>query len=156
MVGLHLWTKRAVDCLLSEKYKTSRKVSVKEVWGRLGMEQAPPGSGQVSKAFGAQQAFRQCSQMFNTLPLCGSSWVPYNWGYSLLLWTAHCCFGLHMQIKSHKLSPNLDDSSDYTKQTRSEGKKIPYQERKCSKNTPIKSWNHTKLEITSWGIFINY
>lgn len=54
-----------------------------------------------------------------------ASWVPYKWGYSLLLWTDHCCFGLYMQIKSHQQSPNLDDSSDYTNQTRSELKKNP-------------------------------
>lgn len=48
------------------------RVSVEEVQGRLDMEQAPLGSGHAAKPFGAQQALRQCSQMFNTLPCVDS------------------------------------------------------------------------------------
>lgn len=68
-----------------------------------------------------------------------ASWVPYHWGYSLLLSTDRCCFGLHMQIKSHKQSPILmTHQSIQTRQGQNNKKNQNRQQKTLPRETVLK------------------
>lgn len=153
---------KAVDHLLSEEYKTFRRVNVKEVWGWLGTGTSSSGKWPCSQARWCPVSLQTMlsDPWVNSCPVWApwSSRVPYTWGYPLILWTDHCCFGLYVQTKSHKHRVQLlmTHQITQTRQGQNTKKQPTYQQRKRSKNTPNKSWNHTKVEITSWGIFVNY